>query len=168
MPQLRTATSLPLTTRRAAPRKSPNWIYLFSVCSSPALTEQPQHGEPVCKDSPAHVIFLAPEGKGSVCLPRWMEPSEPGVSTFLIALLCVNLIPAKESFRSPSQFNFFYPHMLTEKQINTFSTTNFLSSCTCLHFLFLKNLIKGAGGCWSGDLAPRWHQWADNLLRIVC
>lgn len=44
----------------------------------------------------AHVIFFgSPEGKGVVCLPRWIEPSEPGVSTFLIALLRVNRIPTK-------------------------------------------------------------------------
>lgn len=44
----------------------------------------------------AHVLFFgSPEGKGGGCLPRWIEPSEPGVSTFFIALLCVKRVPTK-------------------------------------------------------------------------
>lgn len=112
-------------------------------------------------------FFWLPEGKGSVCLPRWIEPSEPGVSTFLIALLRVNCITTKESFRSPSELDFF-PHMLIEKQMKYFFYHQFAL------FMYLPALIISEESYQRSNrllewwLSPQMIHWAGNLLWVVC
>lgn len=130
-----------------------------------------RHGEPVCRDWLAHVIFF-----GS--LKEWVvfashtriEPSEPGVSTFLIALLCVNCIPTKESFTSPSQLDFFPPPHICwlKKQMKYFFYHQFPL------FMYLPALIISEESYQRSNrllkewFGPQMINWGDNLIRVVC
>lgn len=122
--------------------------YRCSLFLCLVLTELSQGSKSVCKDLHACTchFFGFPEGKGVVCLPRWIEPSEPSVFTFSITLLRVNRVPTKQTFTSPSWINFSLQVLIETQMKYFFSTNDVLSSRTCLQSLFLGDLTKQAAG----------------------
>lgn len=165
-PRLRTATSLLLTTQRAAPRQALGLIYLFSVFSPSCPHWTPQRGEP-CLQGLASTRHFFGSLKGKVVFASHIgwSPLNP-VFPHSWLPCCVWIACQLRSPLDHLPSSIFPLHMLTEKQIKYFFYHQFPL------FMYLPTLIISEESYQRSNRLLKWWfgpqmiHGADNLLIV--